>query len=475
MLKDPKRNVVIALYLATFLAAIEGTIVSTAMPIITSELKGAHLYSWVNTIYLLAMVVATPLFGKLSDIYGRKRLIMLGTIIFLLGSALSGIAWSMYSLIFFRAIQGLGAASLMTLPMIIITDLYELEQRSKIQGWLSSIWGVAGILGPLVGGMLVDYVSWRSVFYLNVPFAFIALALLYKFLPGQAERKQTTIDYAGIFTFSSGILLLLFGLNQFAESEASMPIRVLYLVVMVVGAGLLVLFRNVENKKQEAFMPMEIFRSRQFLFILISGLVVSIINVAIIFYIPLWMQHVNHASATMSGSIMIPLSILWPIGSIVAGNVTVKLGIKRMIVLGCIFLCAGSIGMASISMSTSYVLVMLYIACSGFSFGILLTALMILSTMVASQKIRGASMSAVQLFRTLGQAVGLVIFGLFLYSDTENTQYSLHLHESLHTIFMMIGALSILLSIYMVWIAWTEKGEYSSVFDGKAAIAAKQK
>lgn len=475
MFKDSRTNVVIALYLATFLAAIEGTIVSTAMPIITSELQGAHLYSWVNTIYLLAMVVATPLFGKLSDIYGRKKLIILGTVLFMLGSALSGLAWDMYSLIFFRALQGLGAAALMTLPMIIITDLYDLEQRSKIQGWLSSIWGVAGILGPLTGGMLVDYVSWRSVFYLNVPFAFIALALLYKFLPVHAARKQTKIDYAGIFTFSSGILLLLFGLTQFAESKESFAVRIIYLLVMLAGIILLVAFRNVENNKPEAFMPLEIFRSRQFLFILVSGLILCVVNVAIIFYIPLWMQHVKHASATLSGSIMIPLSILWPLGSIVAGNWTVKFGIKRMILLGSFFLCAGSIGMATITLETSYIIVMIYIACSGFSFGILLTALMILSTMVASEKIRGAGMSAVQLFRTLGQAVGLVVFGLFLYSDTADAQYALHLHESLHLIFMLVAGLSLLLSLYMIWIAWTEKGEYRSFYDGKVAIAAKQK
>jgi len=473
MFKDSKLNVVIALYLATFLAAIEGTIVATAMPIIIADLKGAHLYSWVNTVYILAMVVATPLFGKLSDIYGRRKLIMIGTIVFLLGSALSGIAWSMGALIIFRLIQGLGGAALMTLPMIIITDLYDLEQRSKIQGWLSSIWGIAGILGPLVGGLLVDFVSWRSVFYLNVPFAFVALVLLYKFLPKQTERKQVKIDFAGIFTFSSGIILLLFGLTQFAESEGG-SIRILYGLLILIGIVLLMLFRKIEHNKPEAFMPLEIFRSRQFLFVLISGLVISIINVAIIFYIPLWMQHVNHTSARLSGSVMIPLSIMWPIGSIVAGNLTIKLGIKKMILIGSLFLCLGSIGMATIGLETSYWLVMLYSACSGFSFGVLLTALMILSTMIASERIRGAGMSAVQLFRSIGQAVGLVIFGLFLYSDTENAQYSLHLHESLHLIFMMVAGFSILLSVYMIWIAWTEKGEYRSFYEGKAVIAAKQ-
>ncbi|MCM3631905.1 MDR family MFS transporter [Paenibacillus camelliae] len=475
MLKDSRFKVVIALYVATFLAAIEGTIVSTAMPIITSELKGAHLYSWVNTIYLLAMVIATPLFGKLSDLYGRKRMIILGAVIFLVGSALSGIAWSMPSLIVFRAIQGLGGAALLTLPMIIITDLYELELRSKIQGWVSSIWGVAGILGPLAGGMLVDYVSWRSIFYLNVPFAFIALILLNKYMPKVTERKQIRIDTAGIATFSIGIILLLFGLNQYVEADPQSSARILYLVLIAVGVLLLIFFRNVEKRAKEPFMPLEIFSNRQFLFILITGFMISVINVAIIFYIPLWMQHVNGVSATRSGSIMIPLSILWPLGSIVAGNLTVKYGIKRMILLGSLFLCAGSIGLATITTGTSNFIIMLYIACSGFSFGILLTSLMILSTTVASERIRGAGMSAVQLFRTLGQAVGLVIFGLFLYSDVENPSYAVYLSESLHTIFIMIAMLAVLLSVYMIWVASIQKGEYRSFYEGKARIASKQK
>src|SRR5690606_38452784 len=369
----------------------------------------------------------------------------------------------------------LGGAALLTLPMIIITDLYELELRSKIQGWVSSIWGVAGILGPLAGGMLVDYVSWRSIFYLNVPFAFIALILLNKYMPKVTERKQIRIDTAGVATFSIGNILLLFGLNQYVEADPQSSARILYLVLIAVGVLLLIFFRNVEKRAKEPFMPLEIFRSRQFLFILITGFMISVINVAIIFYIPLWMQHVNGVSATRSGSIMIPLSILWPLGSIVAGNLTVKYGIKRMILLGSLFLCAGSIGLATITTGTSNFIIMLYIACSGFSFGILLTSLMILSTTVASERIRGAGMSAVQLFRTLGQAVGLVIFGLFLYSDVENASYAAYLSERLHTIFIMIAMLAVLLSVYMIWVASIQKGEYRSFYEGKARIASKQK
>src|SRR5690606_6029759 len=150
----------LALFVVTFLAAIEGTIVSTAMPIITKELNGLSMFSWINTIYLLAMVVTTPVYGKLSDMYGRKSMLLIGAIVFLIGSIMSGVAWSMESLIIFRAIQGLGGSCLLTLPLVIMTDLYDFEQRAKIQGWLSTIWSMAGISGPLVGGLLVDNISW---------------------------------------------------------------------------------------------------------------------------------------------------------------------------------------------------------------------------------------------------------------------------------------------------------------------------
>lgn len=449
-MKQSSLKVVLALYLTTFLAAIEGTIVSTAMPIIMDNLEGAELYSWVNTIYLLAMVVATPLYGKLSDIYGRKLLISIGIIIFIIGSALSGIAWSMPSLILFRAIQGLGGASLLTLPMVIITDLFQDEQRYKIQGWLSSIWGVAGILGPLTGGLLVDYVSWRSIFYLNVPFALVALLLIYKFLPNHYTKTVRGIDGKGITTFSVGILLLLYGLNGFVENDG-LTLKWIYAALMLIAVICLYTFVRVERKASDPFIPLEIFTNKMFRFTLISGFVLSAITVAIIFYIPLWMQHVRGFSATGSGLVMIPLSITWPLGSIFAGQYAFRYGMRKMGVIGSIFLIAGSGCMATITANTSPILIMLYILMSGMAFGILLSSFGFLASAVASEKVRGAGLSAVQLFRSLGQAVGLVLFGMLLYSQTKSPQYISLLELSLRQIFGMIAVISLLLVVYIIW------------------------
>lgn len=462
-------SVIIAIYLTTFLAAIEGTIVSTAMPIITDHLSGAHLFSWVNTIYLLAMVVATPIFGKCSDLYGRKLMITIGIMIFIVGSALSGLAWSMSSLIIFRAIQGLGGASLITLPMVIITDLYEGEIRYKIQGWLSSIWGIAGILGPLVGGLLVDYVSWRSIFYLNVPFACVSLLLIYRSLSASSRKGAQLIDWKGIITFSIGILILLFGVNGIFEQELPGQ-KLLYGTYIAIGIFILIWFVTIEKKAKEPFIPLVIFSNNLFRFSIIAGFVLSLINVAIIFYVPLWMQHVKGYSATSSGFVMIPLSITWPLGSILAGQFIHKLGMRFMSWLGAVFLVTGSFFMSTVTIQTSYIFIMVYTALCGLSFGILLSSLTFLASTVASHQVRGAGLSAVQLFRSLGQAVGLVLFGLFLYTNTEANQYISLLAHSLHLIFTAIALISLLLSIYILWIMKNKQGLNKYELGGKRTI-----
>lgn len=462
-------SIIVAIYLTTFLAAIEGTIVSTAMPIITDNLSGAHLFSWVNTIYLLAMVVATPIFGKCSDLYGRKLMITIGIIIFIIGSALSGVAWNMGSLIWFRAIQGIGGASLITLPMVIITDLYEGEIRYKIQGWLSSIWGVAGILGPLVGGLLVDYVSWRSIFYLNVPFACLSLLLIYRSLPAGFKRGTQHIDWKGIIIFSSGILLVLYGANGIVEQQLIQQ-KILHGAFIGIGIIILLWFVTIEKRVKEPFIPLVIFSNKLFRFSILAGFILSLINVAIIFYVPLWMQHVKGYSATSSGIIMIPLSILWPLGSILAGQYIHKLGMRIMTWLGASLLVLGCSLMSTVTIQTSSIFIMVFTAICGLSFGILLSSYTFLASTVASQNVRGAGLSAVQLFRSLGQAVGLVMFGLLLYTKTEDSQYVSLLAHSLQLIFTVIALISLLLAVYILWIMKNKQSLSNYQLDGQKTI-----
>jgi EmrB/QacA subfamily drug resistance transporter len=456
-LNSQRRIITFSLFMVTFLAAIEGTIISTAMPVITKDLQGMSMYSWINTIYLLAMVITTPIYGKLSDMYARKKMLLSGIIIFLIGSFLSGIAWNMESLIIFRAIQGFGGGCLVTLPLIIITDMYDSQQRAKIQGWLASVWGIAGISGPLVGGLLVDFISWRAIFYMNIPFGAIALYLISVYLKDNLQFRQAKIDFPGIITLSIAILALLFGLNEFKESISaehaanySLWQQVLFIGCVVFGIALLFIFYRIERTAEEPFVPLTLFKDKLLLFAFIGGFIVSVINVTIIFYVPLWMQGMMGKSATFSGVVMIPLSIGWPLGSILTGQLINKLGVRVIILLGSLCLIIGSLGMATISHITPIWLIMLYTALAGFSFGIYLTIYTFIVSVTGSKQNRGAAMSTAQLLRSLGQAVGLAIFGMFIFTNELDPSYIELLEKSLRLVFMLVAILAVGMVIYII-------------------------
>lgn len=460
-----ERNIMIAIFVATFLVAIEGTIVSTAMPAITNELNGMNYYSWVNSIYLLCMAISATLYGKLSDVYGRKPLIIFGTLIFTIGSACSGLAWDMVSLIIFRAIQGLGGAALISLPMIIIADLFELERRAKLSGLLSSVWGVAGILGPLTGGLLVDHLSWRSVFYINVPFAAIAVVLLALYLPSKQHKAKIKIDTRGMVLFMLAMILFMYSISEInAAFSKSFGYGVVLCGLLVLSVIFLVLFYKNENKVIDPFISPAMFKNKMLLFTIIVGFVISAINIAVLFYIPLWIQEMQGYSATISGLVMIPLSITWPISSMLVGYVLPKLGILKINLIGCFALLISGLGFALLSPTTSPWVIMLYIAIAGWGYGMILTVGTIISSTVTSIQERGTAMSLVQVSRTLGQTIGLTIWGLFIYSEQLNPLYKLKLAHSIHLVFVLIAILSLVIVCYIVYSLYRNNSEEQLVF-----------
>ncbi|WP_201008955.1 MDR family MFS transporter [Paenibacillus glycanilyticus] len=452
-----RRTVTVALYVATFLAAIEGTIVSTAMPNITGELHGIQQYSWIISIYLLATVITTPIYGKLSDLFGRKKMFIAGAGIFLLGSMLSGLAVSMPQLIAFRAVQGLGAGALTTIPYTIIGDLYPFEQRAKVQGWMSSIWGIAGITGPLAGGLLVDYVSWRAIFYMNLPFGIVALVLLMVSMKEVSVKQNRHIDYPGIASFAAGIFAFLYALTILREPVASQSITEIILL-LASAVILLTLFYYIEKRSREPIIPLQIFKIRTISAVNAISFLICVINVVAIFYLPLWIQGVLGESATYSGMAMIPLSIGWPLGAILAGNFIAKYGMRRIAVTGSFFLIAGSAGFMLMNAHTSIVLFMVYTCLSGLSFGLSLTSFTVAVTSAVSWELRGAAVGSNNFIRTLGQTVGIAMFGLLLNTGNTEAIDALKLEHSLHRIFMILGVMSVvaLLSMFMLPKAGTE-------------------
>ncbi|SFE18965.1 drug resistance transporter, EmrB/QacA subfamily [Paenibacillus algorifonticola] len=438
------RSVTIALFVATFLAAIEGTIVSTAMPSITRELQGTQQYSWVISIYLLATVVTTPIYGKLSDLFGRKNMFMIGAAIFLCGSMLSGLAQTMTQLIIFRAIQGLGAGALTTIPYTIIGDLYAYEQRAKVQGWMSSIWGIAGISGPLLGGLLVDYVSWRAIFYMNLPFGIVAMFLLGSTLKEAYEKRKRSIDYGGIGTFAVGMFCFLYALTLLRSETGEQGASYTEIGLLFAGAAVLMaLFFYIEKRVQEPLIPLVLFKNRTISMVNLLSFLLCVVNVVIIFYLPLWLQGVYGKSATYSGLAMIPLSVSWPLGSILAGTWISRIGLRNITLISAFSLVLGSLGFMFLNASTPIAWFMLYMFLTGLSFGLALTSCTVSVSSAVERQMRGASVATNNFIRTLGQTIGIALFGLLLHTGSTNIIDPQLLEESLHRIFTIVVILSL--------------------------------
>ncbi|WP_424765507.1 MDR family MFS transporter [Paenibacillus sp. sgz302251] len=450
-----RKKITIALFVATFLAAIEGTIVSTAMPSITGELQGIQQYSWIISIYLLATVITTPIYGKLSDLYGRKKMFIIGAFIFLSGSMLSGAAQSMDQLIWFRALQGLGAGALTTIPYTIIGDLYPFEQRAKVQGWMSSIWGIAGITGPLLGGVLVDFVSWRAIFYMNLPFGIAAIYLLSTSLRESFEKKIRHIDYPGILTFAIGMFSFLYAMTLLQEGGASWRLGLWFASAVV----FLALFAWIERRSTEPIIPFKLFRNRIISMANLHSFLICVINVVIIFYLPLWIQGVYGKPATYSGLVMIPLSIAWPLGSILAGNWIAKKGLRYISVIGACLLLASSIGFSLLTATTPIYLFILYTFMAGLSFGLSLTSLTVAVSSSVGWELRGAAVASNNFIRTLGQTIGITIFGLLLHTGQADRIEPAVLAASLHTIFLWMAVLSVLIIIVAIGLPKLQQAE----------------
>ena len=404
-----RRNVTIAMMVATFLAAIEVTIVSTAMPRIASDLGGLELISWVYAVYLLTTAVTTPIYGKLADLFGRKIVFTIGAIVFLIGSMLCGLAQSMEQLIWFRALQGIGAGAVLPVTFTIIGDIYTFEERAKIQGWFSSIWGISGIIGPLVGGFFVDTLSWHWIFFINVPFGIISIVMLWMYLQESFEKKKKHIDYAGAITFTIGMTALLYGFltggQQYAWDSA------VIIGLFAVAAVFLVLFIRVELRSPEPMLPLSLFKIRAISVSNTASLLLSALLIAMNAYLPMWVQGVYGKGATSAGLILTPMSIGWPLGAILCGRLVVSIGARRTTLMGIVILLAASLWLATVSIATPQFVLTLIMFVAGLGFGLSITVFTVVVQSSVDWSLRGAATASNSFLRTLGQACGIAIFG----------------------------------------------------------------
>ncbi len=407
-----RKLILTGVLLATFLAAIEGTVTGPAGPAIVGDFQGMKWLSWIFTAYLLAMAVTTPIFGKLSDLIGRKPVFIGGAIVFLAGSLLCGVSQSMGQLILFRGIQGIGAGALIPMTFTIIGDIYSLKERAKTQGLLSSVWGISSLVGPLLGGYVVDYLSWRWVFVFNLPFGVLSIIFISRYLKEERVRRKTRIDVAGVLLFAAGMGALLFGLTTGGQSLAwNSPLLV---SILVAAALLLVLFLFVERRAPEPMLPLELFSIRNIAVSTGANLLVSTLIIGLSTYVPLWVQGVFGQSAALSGLLLAPMSVGWMLGSIAGGRMILRAGTRRTGMLGLFLVAIAAVGLTLLDAGSSQGLLLFLMLCCGVGFGYASTVFTIIAQSSVQHEQRGASTALNTFIRSLGQTVGVAIFGSWL-------------------------------------------------------------
>ncbi|MER7704840.1 MDR family MFS transporter [Kitasatospora sp. NPDC097605] len=399
-----------ALLLAMLLAALDQTIVSTALPTIVSDLGGLEHLSWVVTAYLLASTAATPLWGKLGDMYGRKVFFQASIVIFLLGSVLCGIAQNMGELIAFRALQGLGGGGLIVLSQAIVGDLVPPRDRGKYQGVFGAVFGVTSVLGPLLGGLFVDNLSWRWVFYVNLPIGVVALAVIATVLHGAETRRRHRIDYPGTVLIASVATCLVLVTSLGGTTWAWDSWQIIGLAVL--GLVLLLAFVLVERTAVEPVLPLRLFRSRTFSLVAVISFVIGFAMFGALTYLPTFLQVVMGVSPTMSGIHMLPMVIGMLVTSIGSGQIVARTGHYRIFpIAGTAITVVGLLLLSMLDEHTSTFVMSCYFLVFGLGLGLVMQVLVLIVQNSVGYQDLGVATAGATFFRSIGASVGVSVFG----------------------------------------------------------------
>ena len=410
-----KFEILFAILLGMFLAALDQTIVGPVLPRIVTELKGADYYTWVVTIFLVTSTITVPIYGKLSDLYGRRPLLLLGITLFLIGSALSGLSQTMWQLILFRGLQGLGAGALFPIALAVIGDLFTPAERGKYQGLFGAVFGIAFLIGPGLGGFLTDNFSWHWVFFVNLPIGVLALAVIGRLLPNiKGRRRNIRIDYLGVVTLTLGLMPILVGLTVAETSQWSDPA---VWGSIAIGFAILVLFVLVEARAAEPIIPLHLFRNRTFSASMVAIFLATFGFGAAIIFLPLYFQIVEGASATASGYKLLPFLGGLIISSIASGFIVSRTGrYKAVVLVGLVILTVGLALMTNLRANTSDLALSSWMFVAGFGVGPTFAVFTIIVQNAVPFSELGAATSDLTLFRQIGTTMGLTL-GFTLFRD----------------------------------------------------------
>ncbi|WP_374945975.1 MFS transporter [Agreia sp.] len=407
--RSKRGPVLIALMVTTGLVAIDSTILATAVPSIIDDLGGFAQFPWLFSIYLLAQAVSVPLYAKLSDTVGRKPIILIGVGLFLLGSILCGLAWSLPSLIAFRAVQGLGAGAVQPMAITIAGDIYSVAERAKVQGYLASVWAISSVAGPTLGGVFSEFVSWRWIFFVNVPLCLVAGWMLVTRFHEKIERREHRLDIAGAALLTAGLSLVILAVLEGGQAWAwdSAP----SVAAFSVGGVLLAAFVLVERRAAEPILPLWVFSRRLLVTTTLISLGVGAILIGLTSYVPTFLEGVAGTSPLLAGLALAALTIGWPISASYSGRLYLRLGFRLTVLIGSGLAVLGS-ALLLVSFSTAQIV---FVATScfvvGLGLGLVATPSLIAAQSSVAWNERGVVTGTNLFARSIGSAVGVAVFG----------------------------------------------------------------
>ncbi len=405
-----KMEILFAIMLGLFLGALDQTIVAVALPTIVTQLGGQELLTWTITIYLLTSTITVPFYGKLSDLYGRKPLLMIGIVLFLVGSALSGLSQNMTQLILFRGIQGLGAGALFPISLAVIGDLFTPAERGKYQGLFGAVFGLSSIIGPLLGGFLTEHASWHWIFYVNIPIGIVALAVIWRLLPTvkrpDASRNLDLLG-AGVFIVAVGSLLI--GLtNKQSNDWNTFEVGGLILIGLAVGA----VFVLIESRAKEPIVPLNLWKDRTYASSIVATFLISFGFFGAAVFLPQWFQFVQGATPTNSGLYSLALLAGLIISSVLSGYLVSRTGRYKTIILsGLAVMAVGLVLMSQIRADTQLPILWVWMFITGLGIGPTLSVFTIVVQNAVPMRALGVATSNLTFFRQIGGSVGLALMG----------------------------------------------------------------